>query len=75
MTSVADSVRSFGVSGLLITEELRALQQKFGLDLLAHGATESVLSQADFYPQFEQSVRSEAGEMAGHYELFYCLEK
>lgn len=28
-----------------------------------------------YYPQFEEAVRSEAAEMARHYEVFYCLEK
>jgi len=74
MTSISDTVRSFGMSGLLISEELRSLQERLGLDL-GHGPTESTLSQADFYPQFEQSVRNEASEMARHYELFYCFEK
>ena len=28
----------------------------------------------EYYPQFQHSIRSEAREMAIHYELFYCLE-
>jgi hypothetical protein len=74
MTEIADSLRSFGMSGLLVTEELRSIGQKFGLDL-GHGTPHSSQSPADYYPQFEQSVRNEASEMARHYELFYCLEK
>lgn len=74
MTKIADSLRSFGMSGLLITEELRGIGQRFGLDL-GHGASRPDQSPADYYPQFEQSVRNEASEMARHYELFYCLEK
>jgi hypothetical protein len=74
MTKIADALRSFGMSGLLVAEDLRGVEQKFGLDL-GHGSPHSGQSPADYYPQFEQSVRSEASEMASHYELFYCLEK
>jgi hypothetical protein len=62
------------MSGLLIEQEIRGIEEKFGLDL-GHVASNSDNSPVDYYPQFEQSVRSEAGEMARHYELFYCLEK
>lgn len=74
MSKIHDYVRSFGMSGLLIGEEMKAIEQKFGLDL-GHLARQSDQSPIDYYPQFEQSVRSEASEMARHYELFYCLEK
>lgn len=74
MSKVHDYIRSFGMSGLLIGEEIKAIEQKFGIDLgyATHKPDESPV---DYYPQFEQSVRSEASEMAAHYELFYCLEK
>jgi hypothetical protein len=74
MSKIHDYVRSFGMSGLLVGEEMRAIEQKFRLDL-GHMARQSDQSPVAYYPQFEQSVRSEAGEMASHYELFYCLEK
>lgn len=28
----------------------------------------------EYYPQFDHAIRTEAREMAVHYELFYCLE-
>jgi hypothetical protein len=74
MTKTHDYLRSFGMSGLLIGEELRALEEKLGIDL-GYATPASDLSPVDYYPQFEQSVRGEANEMARHYELFYCLEK
>ncbi len=61
MAKFQDYVRSFGMSGLLIAEEIKSVEQRFGLDL-GHGAPRS--SPVDYYPQFEQSVRNEASEMA-----------
>ncbi len=74
MTRLSDSIRSFGMSGMLIGEEVRAIERRFGIDL-GYVAPRSSLSPVDYYPQFEQSVRNEAAEMARHYELFCCLEK
>ena len=69
-----DYLRSFGMSGLIVTEELRGIEQRFSVELghLPHAAQQSA---ADYYPQFEQEVRQEAAQMARHYELFYCLEQ
>lgn len=69
-----DQIRSFGMSGLLICEDLKTVEKQFDVDL-GHTpklAQETVLK---YYPQFEQEVRNEAAKMAQHYELFYCLEK
>lgn len=74
MPNPLDQVRSFGMSGMLITDELRALEKRFGLEL-GHAAKEISERPASYYPQFEQSVRVEAATMAAHYELFYCLEQ
>lgn len=71
---IHDHIRSFGMSGLLISDEVRIIEQRFGVDL-AHFAKASGQPPDDYYPQFEQSVRNEASEMARHYEMFYCLEK
>ena len=30
---------------------------------------------AIYYPQFGKQIRAEAGQMAEHYEIFYCLER
>jgi Swt1-like HEPN len=73
MSRVADSIRSFGMSGYIITDDLRAIEQRHNLEL---GHTKlTAETPEEYYPQFEQSVRVEAAEMSRHYELFYCLEK
>jgi Swt1-like HEPN len=69
-----DYLRSFGMSGLIIAEELKDIEQKFGIDL-GHALRAPRQSATDYYPQFEQDVREQAAEMARHYELFYCLEQ
>lgn len=74
MTSLADSIRSFGMSGLLICDELRQIEQSFGIELHHSPKTEAASAVA-YYPQFEQSVRREAAEMSENYEVFYCLEQ
>src|SRR5438132_6441516 len=67
-------IRSFGMSGLMITEELRSVEQKFNIEL-GHTARSLSSSPGEFYVQFEGSVRAESADMAKHYELFYCLEQ
>jgi hypothetical protein len=74
MNNVDDSIRSFGMSGLLICEELRQLEQRFGIEL-GHVSKADVGNAVAFYPQFEQTVRIEAADMSEHYEVFYCLEQ
>jgi hypothetical protein len=69
-----DHIRSFGMSGLLISENLKNVEKEFSVDL---GHTPKVTQETvlKYYPQFEQAVRKEAAQMAQHYELFYCLEQ
>lgn len=74
MSSIDHSVRSFGMSGFLICEELRQIEQRFGIEL-GHVAKAEVGSAVAYYPQFEQSVRLEAANMSENYEVFYCLEQ
>ncbi len=73
MNKLDDHIRSFGMSGFLITEEMKNIEQKFNIEL-GHRVGAVPDEQAEYYPQFEQAVRIEAGSMALHYELFYCLE-
>jgi hypothetical protein len=68
-----DYIRSFSMSGLMIIDELNALEKQFGIEL-GHKSGSVAEDPVEYYPQFEQSVRSEAAEMSRHYELFYCLE-
>lgn len=69
-----DYLRSFGMSGLMITEELKGVEKHFNVEL-GHQPRALQQSTTDYYPQFEQQVREEAAQMAQHYELFYCLEQ
>lgn len=74
MKSPDDFIRSFGMSGYMITEELKALEARFNLEL-GHVPRSMAENPLEYYPQFEQAVRGEASEMATRYEMFYCLEK
>lgn len=74
MADISDHVRSFGMSGFLICEELKTIEQKFEVEL-GHLPTSAVASAVAYYPQFEQAVRTVASEMSEHYEVFYCLEQ
>lgn len=73
MSSTDDLIRSFGMSALLVTEELKRIETTFDVDL-GHFRLEAA-SHVDYYPQFEKAMRAEAAKMAEHYEVFYCLEK
>jgi hypothetical protein len=74
MNRADDLVRSFGMSGYLITEELKKIEQDFGVEL-GHVPKPKAASAVEYYPQFEQAVRAQAAEMSDHYEVFYCLEQ
>lgn len=66
-------VRLFGMTTQLIAEDLTAVGERHAVDL---GHLPRVKpAESEYYPQFEQSVRSEAARMAAYYEIFYCLEK
>ena len=67
-------LRSFGMTGFQITNELEDIEKKLGVQL-GHTIRTLADKETDYYPQFEQNVRLEASEMATHYEVFYCLEK
>lgn len=69
-----DAIRSFGMSGMVITEELRNIEQQHKIEL-GHVPRAAQQSATEYYPQFEQDVRVAASEMAQHYEVFYCLEQ
>lgn len=71
---VENHIRSFGMSGYLVSEELRDIESRYALEL-GHTSHREAESDQSFYPQFEQTVRAEAADMAAHYETFYCLEK
>jgi len=72
MSEIENHIRSFGMSGYQITSDIRDVEKAFGLSL-GHFDFDSTAAATDYYPQFEMRVRSEASEMAAHYEVFYCL--
>lgn len=74
MANFENHVRSFGMSGFLITDEIKNLETKLGIDL-GHTSQAVVDEKVEYYSQFEQAVRIEAASMSRHYELFYCLEQ
>lgn len=66
-------VKAFGMTNMLIEADLDQIEERFSIDL---GRNRGILKdQHDSRLQFDVSVRSEAVEMASHYEIFYCLEK
>lgn len=69
----SDVLRSFGMSGYLMSQDLKVVEDEFGLEL-GHLKREPSDAGERYYPQFEQAVRAEASAMAVHYEVFYCLE-
>ena len=73
MSSTDDLVRSFGMSGLLLTDDLKGVEQQFGVEL-GHVSRAAAAPEEDYYAQFELAVRNEAAEMSAHYRVFYCLE-
>lgn len=74
MIDAEDQLRSFGMSGYLVVQDLHEVEQKFNVDL-GHGGAALTEAPIDYYPQFEKEVRAEALAMARHYEVFYCLER
>jgi hypothetical protein len=67
-------LRSFGMSGMMITDDLRGIEQQYNIEL-GHVPPSIKQSALEYYPQFEKEVRQQAASMAQYYELFYCLEQ
>lgn len=65
-------LRLFGLIPLAVERDLDRVEQMLKIDLQR---SEREQEEEDYYPQFDQPLRSEAAEMARYYELFYCLEK
>lgn len=75
--SFEEKIKSFGMTNLLIESEIDQLENKLSLKLRAESIKDSAQSPIEeaYFPQFEESLRIEASDMARSYELFYCLEK
>lgn len=66
-------IRAFGMSGLQIVSDLKAIEEDTGHDL---GITPKSAKgrKVSEYEQFEAQLRAEAARMSEFYEVFYCLE-
>jgi len=73
MSSASDYIRSFGMSGFLITDDLKKIEERYYLEL-GHLSQSLSVAPAEYYPQFEQTIRVDADIMSKYYELLYCLE-
>lgn len=68
-----DAVKLFFLSNQLLEHQLGRIEAEFDLEL--RRTIDRVTDQdADYYPQFERRMRSEAAAMAPHYEVFFALE-
>ena len=66
-------LKAFCMTNMLLEGDLDRIEREFGVDL---GRNRESSSKPDMSRvQFDQAIRSEAAEMAEHYETFYCLEK
>lgn len=74
MTKTDDHIRSFGMSGYMLTDDLTQIERQYTIEL-GHGTNGQRRDPTEYYPQFERSVRSEADMMSLHYRVFYCLEQ
>lgn len=65
-------IKLYGMSHSLAERELDKVEQEYHLDLQR---SEKYDKDEEYYPQFDFVLRTEAAQMAKHYEVFYCLEK
>jgi len=68
-----DRVKLFAVTNQLLEHDLDRVERDYGVDL-QRGHQGKLSSDDSYYPQIEQTLRSEAAQMAPHYEVFYSLE-
>lgn len=68
-----DKIKLFAMSNQMAERTLDYVEKDLKIDLGRDTGHESDKDE-EYYPQFQHSIRSEAREMAIHYELFYCLE-
>src|SRR5438477_5403256 len=66
-------IKLFQMSAQMAERDLDRIEQALKIDL--GRVPEEDDKDEEYYPQFTEVVRREAGTMARHYELFYCLEK
>jgi hypothetical protein len=70
----SDRLKVFHLSQALVATELDTIERQFAVTL-GHRETAGLQDRhGALYLQFPAQLRTEAGEMGSHYELFYCLE-
>lgn len=70
---IIEKVKIFGMTNQLLESDLAKIESKYSLDL-GRNVQKNDEKDERYYPQFEQSIRNEAAQMAEYYEIFYCLE-
>ena len=68
-----DKIKLFAMSNQMLERDLDYIEDELRLDLGRDFDPEQDKDE-EFYPQFQHAIRTEARDMAVHYELFYCLE-
>jgi hypothetical protein len=70
-----DKIKVFAFSNQMVERALDGVEKGLQIDLQrTDDSDRGGDKDQDYYPQFTMDIRSEAKEMAIHYELFYCLE-
>ncbi|USG60102.1 Swt1 family HEPN domain-containing protein [Sneathiella marina] len=68
-----ENIKLFVMSNQMAESDLDVIESQLKIDLGRNFDSEKDKDE-EYYPQFQHAIRSEAREMAVHYELFYCLE-
>jgi hypothetical protein len=72
MTIAEDRLKLFHVNNALLRRDLEEVERQYTVNL---GFNEDDVVEEDaYYLQFPAAIRADAGRMAQHYRLFYCLE-
>jgi|TARA_B110000908_G_C10193794_1_gene421840 hypothetical protein len=68
-----DKIKLFYMSNQMAERSLDYVENDLRLDLERDFDPEQDKDE-EYYPQFDHAIRTQARDMAVHYELFYCLE-
>lgn len=71
---IDNALKLFHISNQLVENGLDNVERQHGLSL-GRSHIKSIDEDAEYYPQIDISIRSEARQMAESYEIFYSLEK
>jgi hypothetical protein len=73
MHSKSKDVRLFALNNLAVEAGIKQVEKAYEVDF-GHSVDGSSQPDETYYPQFDAAIRAEAGAMAVHYRVFYCLE-